>query len=433
MFEKELEHEELLDNNIALLRKYCLATLWLKVGHAQLISRKPISDFDEAKNDPDLVNPLPHIRKILSTDRRVIDIQDFPKIDKPIDTTFTFSHIISDFYLPLKEQKPDKEIKRLAINIGNPIIFKLKLEPDLDQKQLWEEMYKYDPSVTEECWVFWNAEIFIACTFDSNEAIKYFGHKTRDVLKNIFKESEVFYCENLGPSPIHPDFISHVLSLSAVKKDSTMEEVEKLIRAPFNGNRDIYCASFADSSVELDIIKHVSVRSICTTLLRINRYFYDAIFLREALLFIKEECLNLFKEIIGELKLLQQVPFYNLVSRNTKCKALAISITQIHELLLDEYEVIAEINEHMMFMESNLEEDYFYRLLKDYYIEHAKENVKPMDREIILSALTHGEQVLDQHSTFRKDLTFAILGAIIGAALTLAGAYLNHLIGTKPS
>ena len=103
-------------------------------------------------------------------------------------------------------------------------------------------------------------------------------------------------------------------------------------------------------------------------------------------------------------------------------------MSQIHENLLLEHEITAELNEGIIFMDYAMKEEHLYELLKDYLLTNIQENTKLMDREVILSTLSHVEQELNRQAAFRKDLAFAIVGAIVGAALTFAGAYLSSIL-----
>ena len=115
---KEPEKDQLLATkaeDVKRLAKYVSSTIYLKVGHSQLISRKPFGNFDEVKHNSDLYDPLPHIRKILTTDRRVLEIKDFPQPAQLKDKASYFSQLIHDSSLPLDRSKPDDNIRRLAI------------------------------------------------------------------------------------------------------------------------------------------------------------------------------------------------------------------------------------------------------------------------------------------------------------------------------
>lgn len=425
MPQQKTKYKAVKAENVERLVKYMSAILYLKAGHSQLISRKPVSNFDEVKQNSDLYNPLPHIRKILTTDERVIEIKDFPQSAKLKDQILHMSALVPDSALPLDKNKPD-DIKRLAVNLGTPFLVRLKLKPDDQNLEAWENLYNYDSTVPEECWCFWDCMTFVACTFDVKEARKYFGHKVRDVLKSIFKDSEVFYCEFLGPSPIHPDFVVPVLSQTVVRKKSAEDEALQLTERPFLQKHDIYWPMLTDTNDEVDILKHQSTRSIYRTLMLLMEVFHRPNLARIMLLRTQESCINLFSQVIRNLLALQKVPMYNLIDRTKKSQELGRLVSKLHEILLEEYSLRVEFSSDMSFMDYSFGDDELYRLLKKYFLE-ITEDTKPVDREVILSSLAHVEQELDRQSTFRKDLTFALMGAIVGAALTLAGAYLNSL------
>ena len=127
--------------------------------------------------------------------------------------------------MPLSRDKPDQTAIRLLINLRKPVLIKLKLEPDDKTREKWQESFKYDPKNPEECWVFWNGVTFVACTFCKKEASLYFGHKARDTLENLFKQSELLYCSCIGPSPIHSDIIMPIFLKEAIKENTSINKI----------------------------------------------------------------------------------------------------------------------------------------------------------------------------------------------------------------
>ncbi len=426
MLEQNTKHTTLKADNIERLTKYMSNELYLKIGYAQLISRQPVSNFDEVKRNSDLYDPSQHIRKILTTDNRVIEIKNFPQSGTLKDRILHLSALISDSLIPLDCAKPDKNILRLAVDLGSPFLIRLKLEPDDENLDYWESELKYDAKVPEECWCLWDCMTFAACTFDFEESRRDFGHKVRDVLKNIFKNSEVFYCDCIGPSPIHPNFIVPILSQTLVQKKSKEDEVLQLTERPFSRNHDIYWPILADSEDEVSLLMHKSIKAIYRSLMLLLKVFNDANLARVMLLLSQESCLDMFNQAIGNLMALQKMPMYKLIDRIKKSQELGVLVSKIHEILLEEYSLRVEFSKAMSFMDYSHGDDELYRLQKSYFIEMT-EDIAPIDREVILSTLAHVEQELDRQSTFRKDLTFALMGAIVGAALTFTGAYLNSL------
>jgi len=142
------------------LQKYCSKVLYAKIGNAQIVSHNCVKTFEEAKTNTNLREPMPYVRKIMTTDKRVVSIHDFQE-DTVSIPSFYLSRIVPSSAFSFSDKKFDKETNtRLAITINQPFRFKLRLAAE-EEEDKWVELYKFSKDVTEECWVLWDGNIFL--------------------------------------------------------------------------------------------------------------------------------------------------------------------------------------------------------------------------------------------------------------------------------
>lgn len=408
------------------LQKYCSKVVYAKIGHAQIISHDCINTFEEAKTKTALLEPMPYIRKILTTDKRIISIHDFHE-DININPYYGLS-ILPSSALFLGEKRPEEDSNRLAIMLDIPFRVKLRLETE-ETKDKWKDLYDFSPDIPEECWALWDGNIFLSYTTDPVEANRYFGHKTRDILVSLFKDSDLFKGGKIGPSPIHTDIMILIFTKEKLRQYFTEAETLKLAREAIKLDNDIVAPILIDSESGVDKAIHQAARNIYWKLGVHMQQFYRVQITRYLLMSAEERCINKVEELIKELTAIQDTQIYKFWIRRRLSKALGRLTSEIHLALLEEYELRTHLTDERSNIDSSASRDTMAYLVKEYLLEHTSER-EYIDRQCVSSALTHVDQELGRHSTLNVQFVSALIGAIIAVSLMYLGAFLIKLPGT---
>ena len=406
-------------------QKYCSQFVYAKIGHAQILSHKSISDFEEIKTDAILQNPLPNMRIVLTTDKRVISIHDF---SEDVDTQL-LSIIVDSDALTYGHKKHGEKGPKWAVKCGVPFRLELGLEiADESIKDTWEDLHRFSPDISEVCWVWWDGNIFLAYTTDPMEANRDFGHKARDVLVDLFKDSDIFDGANVGPTPIHPDIMIPIFSKENLKQYLPEEDTLRLTRETIKLGEDIVFPILVDSEVEVDSFIHEVTRSVYGRLDYYIMQFYRVQMTRHFMMDAEMQCGNKLTELINGLKTMQDTSVYKFLYRRKLSKELGKFISEIQMSLLEEYALRTQLTDERRDMESVASRERLAWLIRDYFLEHTRES-ELIDRECVSGVLTHADQELARHSALNIQVISALLGAGLAVGLMYAGAYLFRLVG----
>lgn len=412
------------------IKEYSVAVLYGKIGHAQLLSRESFDRPDKQELSSNLLDPAPHIRKVIATDTRVVDIADLPS--KVNTSRFgaggLLQAVASSIFARVYDESQENVWKK-GLMLDMPFRLKLKLEPGDQDRQKWEDVYYWNTGSSQECCLWWNGDIFLAYTIGPDEPnILLLGPKTRDVLIDLFKDSEAFEGWCIGPSPIHLDIVIPILSEAKLKQ--YLPEVDTVA---FNGygikfeDRLIF-PILAKSEDDVPALVHEAARRVFGRL-RPSMYLFCQGMKQRSLLLNQEALLgNKFNGLTTQLLEIQEVPIYRFWYKQRMRKSLSRLHLEIHTALVKEHELRVSLEDTRAFVASQAKADKVLSLLKDYFLEHLAE-VERIDRGSVSSILAHVDQQLNRYSAVDVQLVSAIIGAIIAVGLMYAGAYLNSLFG----
>lgn len=411
------------------IKEYSVAVLHGKIGHAQLLSRESFGSRNKQELSSNLREPAPHIRKVITTDTRVADIADFPpKVDTSRLGEGGSLRVVPGGIFSKVHDKSQKNVAKMALRLDKPFRLKLKLEPGDEDRQRWEDMHFWNAGISQECWVWWNGEMFLAYTISPDGPDMHFGHKTRDVLIDLFRDSEVFEGGLIGPSPIHLDLVIPILSEAKLKQ--CLPEIDT---AAFTGygiklENTLIFPIVAKSDDDVATLSHRAARIVFGMLMIPMWMFCQGIKKRSLLLDQEELFGDKFKELTTQLLGIQEVPIYRFWHRLRMRKSLSRLHLEIHTALVEEHELRVILAEARAQVASRAKTDRVFSLLEDYFLEHLTE-AERIDRGSVSSILAHVDQQLGRYSAADVQLLSALIGAIIAVGLMFAGAYLNSLFG----
>lgn len=206
-----------------------------KIGCVYLLSKEKVSDLANVKKAaiPDF---LPHLRKILTTDERVISIEHFTSDDK-LATWNVFSSMVPSEAFTTERQQTVERGFRLLYHLVRPFVVGLRLElHDKDKRPLWKE-FPFTKKL-DKCNVYYNGEVFMAYSDDPQSSSADFGHAARDVLHEVFAASDLLDVKIVGPSPIHPDI--EILFFSPDKKGRDDSKIRSILTQPTMFKNNIF-------------------------------------------------------------------------------------------------------------------------------------------------------------------------------------------------
>ena len=155
-------------------KKYCSKIVHLKLGNALLIRTdtaenryKEIEKGNSKERTSFVLNEVSHLKKMLTTDRRVLEIEDFPDINEKI---LNLQYFIPETSFSFLDQNPNittnkdefEEVLRNVLTIS-PFRLRLEIKSISKEDDLVHIIYP-DGEITPECWVYWNGGIYLAYT-----------------------------------------------------------------------------------------------------------------------------------------------------------------------------------------------------------------------------------------------------------------------------
>ena len=287
-------------------------------------------------------------------------------------------------------------------------------------------MYYLD--TLNECWTWWDGNIFLAYTTDEVLGrTPFFANKARDVLKSVFKDSDVFNVDYVGPTPIHPDITIVIFSKERLQEDFSEPDILRLARQPVKSGEDIMVPIVTSPNNEIDKVIHQAAWNTFRELRRGLERFYAAQVTRSLLISAEGRCADKAEALIKELMTLQDTPVYKFWVKRKLSKLTSRLTSEIHSTLLREYELRTHLADFRGEIESCTRRDAMAYIIRDYLLELTAKR-EYIDRECVSDVLRHVDQELGRHSAFNTQLISAFLGALVAVGLMYAGAYLIKAI-----
>lgn len=392
-----------------------------KIGCVYLMSKQMINNHDQTK-EIFIKDLRSHVRKILTTDQRVISIEHFA-IDDERDTYTTFGKLVPSIAFKTDAKEATEGEFRLSYEFSDPLIFDLKLElHDKDKKVFWKEFpFAHTP---DKCKVWYNCNTFVAYSDDSDELITGMGYAARDVLIDIFAESDLIDAKCVGPCPIHPDI--EILFLPYNGKGGDSAETSPMLTQPVLYKNDIYVPiMIPENNTEAKL--EDMLFSVFREMRKPISEFYSvqtAGIVAEYKAMALDADLAIIRTSIEFLHLLK---FWKILEHRRIANSLTIGICNTTLSILDSQSEYANLARESEKLRKNIEESVIASCCADYLMESARESPR-VDYSLITTILERLDSVVARYSINRTQLLAAILGGTIGAALTLFVAWLANVL-----
>lgn len=414
------------------INKYTSKVIHGKIGSSLLIRKKTnsnTSNEDESWKKQDIQPLIHHVRKILTTDKRVLEVQEFPEIN---DKTYYVG-----YYFPkaaLGFDKPSTEGKDYDYNIYktmcsclelNPFRLKIEVKSIADEDDILNILYEKS-EITSDCWIYWNGSTYLAYTTNISPDI-YFAHRARDIIQDIYKDSELLNVANIGPCPIHPDINICIFSKEKLGKYYTKAGISGISFAPFCRDDDIYISVLLNTEDKVESSIHGIAKAVFWELHRYIETFYRAMTTRSLLLKTTGKCHQQFEQLSHCLLSIHGLPTRALFDKRRKIRELGLLTTELNMTLSKEYELNVRLKDIQKDIFTLSKERPIKSLFFDYLQEHTTES-ECTDRQSISNALVHSDQVLSRHTVFNIQLISAIIGGIIGGITAVSLIYLSTFL-----
>ncbi len=421
----------------ASIKKFVSRTIQAKIGNAQLVKANNTQDLSsktEKGNKTKIKEEVQHIKKILTTDKRVLEIEDFPEIEEKMfyggyrvpkaSLIWKMPDTVSD----TESTENDIDIYETYCDVLEILPFRLKLELKtmLDENGITNILYS-DSEITSDCWVYWSGSIYLAYTTDNAPPDIDFAHRARDVLRDIYKDSELFSVAVIGPCPIHPDIKIFIFSKEKLRANFTEDDISNMKFGPLKIDKDIIITILLDSEDKVDKSIHQIARAVFWDLSFYLQRFYRAMAIRTLLLRTNEKCSEQFEELTNCLLSIHKLPARFIINKSRKIKELGELTTEMSRLLFKEYEMGITLKDQQGALLRDARDDLIKSLIADYIQEHTTESAC-IDRQSVSNLLLHADQVLSRQTVFNTQLFSAIIGGIIGGITAVVLIFLSRYL-----
>lgn len=408
------------------ISKYVSKTVHAKIGNSQLTINKIIENESDETITKDFSNLdyAHHLKKVITTDNRVLEIEDFPEINDRMHISGHFSPkntLLFGKSIP----KHDDTTSCFVLQVL-PFRLRIALKSMIDEKD--PSYFPYtDSEITKDCWVYWNGSTFLAYTTIDQSPDLYFAHRVRDVLHDIYKGSDLLQVATIGPCPIHPDINVYLFSKEKLSKYFAIDEISEISFSPFIINEKIIINYLLETEDNINRDIHRILLSIFWELHHYLEHFYFSMSTRSSMLITTEKCIDLFKDLSTCLLSIHGLQNRAFLRRSKKVKELGALSARINMLLADEYQLSIQLKDQQKDLIRYSKETPIKSLLIDYFQEHTTES-ECIDRQSITNTLIHADQVLSRHTVFNTQLISAVVGGIIGGITAVALIYLSTSI-----
>lgn len=383
-------------------------------GGLYLLLKKTTDGHDRTK-DASALDLHTHLRKILTTDNRVLSIENLADNDSAT-VRMTFSrNVRSAAFVDDIPKIPRGELieSRLQYELSRPFLLDLKLQLRTENKKpFWMDSPLF--RIPDNCMVWFDGAIFMAF-HDSNKSFDAYGHAVRDVLKEIFSASELLDVEILGPSPIHPHV--EILFISPDNKQQGGVEISPILKQPTMYDNSIYLP-IALPENNMEAISREILYSIFYGFHKILGEFYRALTIRSDALskhMTLEGNIDVVKESVARL---HSVSSWRFLERRKMIRLIEKGISETTLALIDNQSAYGDIAEASEKISKKAIDSNMAACCVDYLVEHCRD-LRGVDYILINTLLERLDSEIGRYSTNRTQLMAAVLGGAIGAALTL--------------
>lgn len=423
-------------------REYVSKTIYAKIGSSLLlrseIAQKRLDSIPKGKHQgrkEEIHSQISHIKKMLTTEKRVLDLIDFPEIKDNMwemeyeipTSTVSFANFASQ---EIKNENVTKKLNkenRWVVTVP-PFLLKLEIGSASKDNDL-SKLFVPDGNFTPESWFLWDGRTFISYIINESEPDLDFSRRAREVICDIYSSSDIFDVGIIGPSPIHPDIQINVFSKEKLLTHYSEAEIKELSFQPILKDKNIHFNILLADEKKVSASLHLLVQSLFYELESYINYFYRAMSVRSLLLDASSLCIAYFESLSKCLLTIHEIPAWKLIQRHKNEKQLGSLTTNINILLAKEFEFTARIKEWQASLERDSQGMKSKALLLDYLLELTTESTC-IDRISITNAFSHADQVLSRRVTADMQLASAVIGGIIGGIMTIAVVYFTNLINT---
>lgn len=415
------------------INKYVSRIIHAKIGNSQLVMTNTTeneSSTTETWNKSKIIQDVQHLKKVLTTDKRILEVEDFPEInEKMFSEGYSVPKTALIFNISNEDNNDlDFDIYETYSNVLQiePFRLKLDLKSAIDENDPVYILYT-DSEITTDCWVYWNGATYLAYTIDIASPDINFAHRARDILRDIYKDSELLNIAIVGPCPIHTDINIYIFSKEKLSGNFAAADIADISLEPIVIDDDIIVSVLLDTEDKVTSSIHKIATAIFWELHLHLENFYRAMTTRTLLLRTTDTCLRQFEELSNCLLSIHGLPGRAFFKKSRKIKELGVLTAKINMILSKEYKLNIELKDEQKYLITSSKNHPIKSLLIDYFQEHTTES-ECIDRQSISNALVNADQVLSRHTVFNVQLISAIIGGIIGGITAVALIYLSAFL-----
>lgn len=399
-------------------RKKAFKRYFAKFGCVYLLSKETFDGHGQVKGG--YIGDLhSHLRKILTTDNRVISIANRRNDDSAIGMMASARHLRSEAFVHDIGDVPKREF-RLQYELRNPFLVDIQLQLRTEDKRpYWLD----NPlsKIPEKCMAWYDGAIFMAY-HDSDESYNHYGHAVRDVLEEIFTASDLLYVQSMGPSPIHPDI--EIIFISPDSKKQGGVEISPVLRQPTMFKNNIYIPITITEN-DLENKRKETLYSIFNGFRWVLHEFYEATTVRSDALSKYKALENKLDVVKTSVARLHSVNNWHFLERRKMICLIEKGISEVTLALVDNqsaYRDLAEASEEISKrdVDSNIAV-----CCVDYLVEQCRD-LPGVDYMLINTLLERLDSEIGRYSSNRTQVLAAVMGGAVGAALTLLITWLAN-------
>ena len=410
------------------IRKLARKIIHAKVGCLYLLSKEPLKINENNKPSTSPNEFRSHMRKILTTDPRVLSIVPLDMDDRTKFWDFGYRLRPADVFKRQSNGSIDKK-EFAQYKLHPPLLFELKLEIDKgkQEKPFWL-VYPFEDKI-EKCYALWDGEIFFAWVDAPARKHLGFGYAVRDVVTDIFKASPLLSVDCIGPTPIHPDIEVQLFSANKLQEILKTYKLDIMSFVCSMDNDDLVVRVITEDDIGQENTVRNAIREIfddCRIIDSPLIRFYDTMVLRSAAIAREEQLETKLKQLRQLLFDLNKLKSWNLINRVKVPNSLGKGISEATLMLMDREEAFNLLAQSRNELHKSNNE-YLTSSLIPYFEEHAEQSPSK-DVVSITTALERLDCEIGRHSAFQAQLFAALLGVAAGAGLTLLATWLGHVM-----
>lgn len=407
------------------VRGFASKTFFAQMGCVYLLSSRVLGEHSQSEGaiTQDLRS---HLRKILTTDSRVISVEYFPTDEKSEGWDIYSQTLPAEAFVE-DGKESIRGTFRLQHAFVSPFLAELKLEARAKEKRrFWQEFPLYQKM--DKCHVWYNGAIFMAYTDDPKALFSGFGQAVRDVLQEIFEPSELVNAEVVGPSPMHPDIEIILFSREKAKEVLSDFGLKALVpQATMDGSKFV-----VSLPVDEDRLQNRLDETLLAVYYEISEHlmgFYQAQTTRVVALRREEMLLKEFDNLRVATGRLHSVKTWHLLERLRATHNLGMSISTTTLSLVDAQQAYRDLSGATEKVRQSARDSRVASCLTDYLVAQTQE-LPIIDPESLVTLLERLDSEVGRYSLSQAQLLSAVVGGIVGALLTLLVGWLTHMFGT---